>query len=423
MKYYLHNKHNDGTQDIFMRIGLGTEKTVLPDGGKKYMGKKFRYYTGQNVLPKYWDKKNQRARINYPDSDEINKHLQELRSRWTGLKLAAHREGKKLSKTDLQKAFKKGRKQESKKNLMQALKEYIELNSRIKEPGTMKKYITLEKQLAEFIADTGYVTDFDTINDVFKLKFITYLYDEYDNFDNTVERKIENLKTFLNWATLTEYNTHRHYKAFKVPVRAKTIIYLPHNEIEILEQHDFSGNQFHEQIRDMYCFGCHTGLRFSDLSTLSSEHIHSKVDNLGAPYHELQKDMVKVKKVVKFKLDNYAVLILNKYKSETGRVFPAVTNQRFNELIKEVAKAAELNSKIEIVEYQGNETRRNTFSKHEVISSHSARHSFAIRCIREGMPITYLKELLGHSDIETTMVYLSVDQDELNSAIDKYMNK
>ena len=36
---------------------------------------------------------------------------------------------------------------------------------------------------------------------------------------------------------------------------------------------------------------------------------------------------------------------------------------------------------------------------------HALRHTFAVRCASEGMPIPMLSELMGHSDIKTTMVY------------------
>ncbi len=40
------------------------------------------------------------------------------------------------------------------------------------------------------------------------------------------------------------------------------------------------------------------------------------------------------------------------------------------------------------------------------ISPHILRHSFAMNCINQGVPINVVKELLGHSSITNTMVYL-----------------
>ncbi len=36
---------------------------------------------------------------------------------------------------------------------------------------------------------------------------------------------------------------------------------------------------------------------------------------------------------------------------------------------------------------------------------HALRHTFAVHCVRAGMPLPILQQVLGHSDIKTTMVY------------------
>ena len=423
MKYYLHNDLKDGMKSIFMQISLGTDQIVTPSGKVKYKGKRFRYYTGTNVLPKYWDAKNQRVRTDFPDSARINKHLQDLKSRWLDLKLTSHREGAALSIIQLQKAFKKGNQKEKKMNLMDALAQYIQLNRKVLEYGTIKNFTTLENDLKEFTKESRYLVDFDTINDVFKLKFIGYLYETKGNTDNTVAKMIEKLKTLLNWATKMGYNKNTDYKAFKTPQREKTIIYLQEDELKTVEQKDFSKTPNLEKVRDMFCFACHTGLRHSDVLTLAPEHIQERKDKEGKIFYELNKDMWKVKKRINFKLDDYAVAMIKKYKSEGKIIFPELSNQQYNVAIKEVAKAAELNTMIQITEYKGSERESHTFPKHELISSHVARHTFGVLSIRKGMQLTTLKELLGHSDIETTMGYLRVDKNDRNSAIDKYWNE
>jgi len=44
----------------------------------------------------------------------------------------------------------------------------------------------------------------------------------------------------------------------------------------------------------------------------------------------------------------------------------------------------------------------------KAVHPHTLRHSFAVNCLTQGMPITVLKDLLGHSSILTTMVYLKI---------------
>lgn len=60
------------------------------------------------------------------------------------------------------------------------------------------------------------------------------------------------------------------------------------------------------------------------------------------------------------------------------------------------------------------------------VNLHSLRHSYATHLLEEGINIVTLKELLGHSQITTTMIYLHVAQCELikpHSPLDSLYNR
>ncbi|MCL4478771.1 MAG: tyrosine-type recombinase/integrase [Deltaproteobacteria bacterium] len=44
------------------------------------------------------------------------------------------------------------------------------------------------------------------------------------------------------------------------------------------------------------------------------------------------------------------------------------------------------------------------------VHPHTLRHSFAVNCIGQGVPLPVVKDLLGHSSVLTTMVYLRIVQ-------------
>ena len=59
------------------------------------------------------------------------------------------------------------------------------------------------------------------------------------------------------------------------------------------------------------------------------------------------------------------------------------------------------------------------------VNLHSLRHSYATHLLEQGLNIVTLKELLGHADITTTMIYLHVAQCSLikaHSPLDKLYN-
>lgn len=55
--------------------------------------------------------------------------------------------------------------------------------------------------------------------------------------------------------------------------------------------------------------------------------------------------------------------------------------------------------------------------KHLRTNPHNLRHSFATHAHEAGTPLAVLQQLLGHSNIKTTMVYLQISQRQMLSAV------
>jgi len=51
------------------------------------------------------------------------------------------------------------------------------------------------------------------------------------------------------------------------------------------------------------------------------------------------------------------------------------------------------------------------------ISPHTLRHSFAVNCLVQGIPITIVSQLLGHSYLTTSLIYLRIVQPDVKNML------
>lgn len=66
-------------------------------------------------------------------------------------------------------------------------------------------------------------------------------------------------------------------------------------------------------------------------------------------------------------------------------------------------------------DYIFGELKKNFPEKADYLYPHAFRHSFAVHCIRQGIPINILKEFMGHQSITSTSVYLAIENEMLES--------
>ena len=152
-------------------------------------------------------------------------------------------------------------------------------------------------------------------------------------------------------------------------------IYLKEDELQRLYDLDLSANKRLESVRDLFLIGAYTGLRFSDFTRLKPENITNGGRTLAI-------ETQKVKGTPVIPLNPNARAIFNKY----GCLLPrAISNQKFNEYLKEVAQLVEFTEKVQTTRTQGGKRTTTTSEKWQLVRSHTARRSFATNAILAGL--------------------------------------
>jgi site-specific recombinase XerD len=159
--------------------------------------------------------------------------------------------------------------------------------------------------------------------------------------------------------------------------------------------------------RDIFLFCCYTGLRYSDVSGLHRGHLHEW--NGG---RLLRLMMSKTRAGVSIYLTGAALAIIDKYADpERLKLLPVHPNQVMNKYLKRVAKLAGLTGAADLVSTDSGNLVRAAVPKCELVTMHTARHTFATQSLLRGMPVEVLQKILGHKKIQTTLIYAKIIED------------
>ncbi|MEO5644014.1 MAG: site-specific integrase [Bacteroidia bacterium] len=246
-------------------------------------GIRLQYFTGVRVEERKWDYEIMRVKADQKEAARNNKILDRLK-RWVeeiadnanalGIKLTLEEFRNKLKeRTGDTSATKKP----SGKTFIELYDEYIETSKLSKKEGTIKALRTGYNNLIAFSKATRTSLTFDKINQEFYNKLLEYCFTVRKFKNNSTGKLIKDLKAFLNWATEEGHNTSLEFKkkGFKMLREEPEIIYLTYDELILLYERSFEKPHL-ENAKNVFCFGCFTGMRFSDILALTHENIHNQ---------------------------------------------------------------------------------------------------------------------------------------------------
>lgn len=229
---------------------------------------------------------------------------------------------------------------------------------------------------------------------------------------NTIGKKIQTLKIFLNSAKdegLNNYNAYKSDKFIALSEEADTI-YLNEKELDELYKLDLSKDPADERVRDLFLVGCWTGCRFSDISQITPESISEGMIHIR---------QLKTGTKVVIPLHPIVTAILNKY----GGVLPKpISNQKFNDALKNIAEKAKLTGITHKVITKGGVRITSSLHTWERVTTHTARRSFATNLYKSGFPSKSIMQITGHKTEEAFRKYIKVTETEHAQMLQKHWN-
>lgn len=299
-------------------------------------------------------------------------------------------------------------------NFLQGFEEFILKNKNTKTARTIKGYRTVFNYLLEYQNQRKIILQYDSINLDFFEKLRDYCFGEKTTSSNYFAKIISVIKTYMNWAFDKEYHNNINFKKFKATENEIEVIYLTMDELMKLYNFEFDTIRLNH-VKDTYCFGCLTGLRFSDIEQLRASNIfddHIKIN--------IQKTKTIDHKVP---LNQYSKNILEKYKNTINEPLPVISNQKFNKYLKECCKIVEIDKPTTITRYYGQKRIDKTLPKYQLISSHTARKTFVTNSLVLGMNQMVVRNITGHKNETSFRRYVKIADDFKKQEMDNTWNK
>lgn len=362
-----------------------------------YDGNRIKYSTGETVNPKNWNSETQRVKKSVKDSFEVNNLLDNLESEIRQVYREAVLNKTKISPEFLRSSLDKrtNPKISDRTGFFDYFNEFIEVQRPTKSFRTIQKYKTLVNHLTDFQSKKRFIIEFDKIDNRFYELLTAYYINDLSLLNNSSAKYIKTLKTFLHWATDRGYNKNLLFQKFKAQEKDADIIYLSEKELFTLYNLDLDENVRLRNVRDTFCFGCFTGLRYSDIQKLRKENI--KGEEIYIVSEKTSDRMI-------IPLNEYALNILER----NNYSLPVISNQKTNEFLKELGEIAELYEPIILTKFRGAEEIQITKLKFEFLTTHTARRTFVTLSLEKGMRPEVVMKITGHKEYATFKKYIKI---------------
>ena len=412
-RIYIHNtncslvKSNGTTQHTLrLRVTHGSNRIDLR--------------TRIRVEPKLWDKRKQKVKqgynvngCSYNDvNSTINTYIQYVDNYFIECELMKRDPVLTDLRAKFNYTFKQTNKQRSSEFFL-LFNEYIQEQAGVK--GWGKDMIDVYTRLRDKLQKFNPELTFLTLNTKNLEAIKTHLSESM--YNDALKKNLAYLKSFVKWAKEKHYTVCGEFDSYKpkLPKGHISVKYLSLDELDRIYNLKLEEGSALDQTRDFLIFQCYTALRYSDLKQLRPDNITKSDDGKIIIRLLTEKD----DDAVSYPLAQRAVEIYKKYSKhiyDGGRLFPILSNQKYNEHLKELGKKANLTGEWIDYEYRLQEKIEVHTPKCD-LSTHTARRTFIVTALNEGVSTNLIMLITSHSDYKAMRPYIKATMKGTGSVI------
>lgn len=345
-----------------------------------YLGRdKVTFSTKVSVQEKDWNPSTCRVKSSDPLYKDKNLIIDSVLSRINNIYVKYRLKDRKMTKEGFLRAY--HRKDDYGTFHEYAQQKLMQLRTRM-ELGTFNNH----RQTLRKVKDYAPELTMDEIDHAWLDNYFSYLR-KLGNNENTAYKNMTNLKKYVLYAWREGYLDNNPFSEWRIKKTTASCVYLTEDELNLLIELYTSGEleyKLHKTL-EFFLFLCFSSLHVGDALPLKLE----QLNDTSFIYYRRKLRNSKPEPIlvpISDPLRNLIYHIVGTRKK--GPVFEApYTEQAMNRLLKEIAKIAEIDKNLTLK---------------------VGRHTFATIYLRKTKDLSSLKEILGHSSLQETMVYAHV---------------
>ena len=357
--------------------------------------------TGKQVPIDKWDKVKQQVKGKDEEAQSLNNYLKAIKAKLYQKEAELLDRGFIITAELLRDAYFNKVESLKEKTLFEVFEEHNQEQEKLVGNGVSKATYWISvytvRLLKEFVQQKYKREDLylRELNLNFIQSFHSFLRIDKGMAQNSSTKHLKLLKKIVNLAVANLYMTTNPFITYKIEREPVEIDFLDEEELRKIINFDTPLPRL-ERAKDMFLFGCFTGLSYIDIKTLAPEHFEK--DNTGRIW--IKKRRVKTGVLSRIPLLPIAKLILDKYKGGE-KLLPIQDPADINKYLKDIAILCDIKKRI-------------TF--------HTSRHTFASTVtLANNISLEVVSKMLGHTNTRMTNHYAKLIDKCIGEQMDKLM--